>query len=150
MKKIGKFGVLALLFAGMVFSTGVAAYRGDYSVKGPSHSGVRHELMRSALENADYDAWVALMPQDGRTPRVVNALNSENFELFAKSHLAWANGDYETVSELRSELGLKNGKGPADGTGYGKAHGMEQRSNMGQKLMRNHERTPKGNGVGRG
>jgi len=126
MEKATIFGLLALMVVGLVATTGlVSAYRGDYSVKGPNYSEERHEAMEAAFESLDYNAWQKLMTEDGRHPRVVDVVTESNFATFAKAHEAAENGDYETASALRAELGLNNGNGPRDGTGQGK--GMRQR-----------------------
>ena len=127
MKKATIFGLLALMVVGLVATTGlVSAYRGDYSVKGPNYSEERHEAMEDAFESLDYSAWYALMTEDGRHPRVVDVVTEDNFATFAKAHEAGENGDYETALALRAELGLSNGNGPRDGTGYSGGQGIGQ------------------------
>lgn len=122
MKKTAIFGLLALMIVGMVFSTSiVSAYRGDYSVQGPNYNEERHELMENAFETLDYNAWSELMTEDGRHPRIVNVVTEENFELFIQAHGAGKAGDSETASALRAELGLNNGNGPKNGSGYGRS-----------------------------
>ena len=131
MKKTAIFGLLALMVVGLVATTGlVSAYRGDYSVKGPDFNEERHETMEDAFESLDYDAWYALMTENGRHPRVVELVTEDNFETFAEAHEAGENGDYETAAEIRAELGLNNGNGPRDGTSYGK--GRDQGRGTGQ------------------
>ena len=126
--------MLALIVVGLVFSTGVSAYRGDYSIQGPNCDDERHELMDDAFESLDYDGWYALMTDDGRHPRVVDVVTAENFETFVQAHEAGEAGDVETAAVLRAELGLNNGKGPHDGTGHGKGMGQGdgQGKGMGQ------------------
>jgi len=134
MKKTAIFGLLALMVVGMVFSTSmVGAYRGDYSVKGPDYNEERHELMENAFDTLDYGAWSELMTEYGRHPRVVDVVTKSNFETFVQAHDAGENGDYETASELRAELGLNDGNGPKDGSGYGKGQGNVQ----GQRMQQN-------------
>ncbi|MBN1385363.1 hypothetical protein JW968_00105, partial [Candidatus Woesearchaeota archaeon] len=107
---------LALMVVGLLASTAlVSAYRGDYNVKGPNCDEERHEAMESAMDNLDYDAWYALMTQDGRHPRVVDVVTEDNFGTFVRAHEAAQDGDFETAAELRAELGLNNGNGPRDG-----------------------------------
>ena len=133
-KKATIFGLLALMVVGMIFSTGmVSAYRGDYSVQGPNCNEEKHELMENAFDTLDYGAWYGLMTEDGRHPRVVDVVTENNFETFVKAHEAGEDGDYETASALRAELGLNNGNGPKDGTGHGKGNGQGQ----GQRLQQN-------------
>ena len=125
MKRTTIFGLLALMVVGLVVSTSmVSAYRGDYSVKGPNYNEERHEAMEDAFESNDYDAWGKLMTEDGRHPRVVEVVNEGNFATFVEAHEAGENGDSETASALRAELGLNNGNGPRDGTGFGKGMGQ--------------------------
>ena len=125
MRKATIFGLLALMVVGIVASTGlVSAYRGDYSVEGPNYSEERHELMENAFDQPSYSDWHALMTEDGRHPRVVDAVTESNFETFVQAHKAGESGDYETAAKLRAELGLTDGQGPMDGTGFGKGNGQ--------------------------
>jgi hypothetical protein len=114
-------GLVALLGVGLV-----AAYQGDYSVKGPNYSEDRHERMEEAFENLDYDAWVALMSESGRMSRVLDVVNEDNFAIFVAVHEAMKEGDMEKASELRAELGL--GVGHMDANGFGRGKGMGQMS----------------------
>ncbi len=123
MKKITIVGLLALMVIGLVFSmSAVSAYRGDYSVKGPDCNEERHELMENAFESLDYIVWYGLMTENGRHPRVVDVVTESNFETFVQAHEAGENGDSENAAELRSELGLNNGNGSRDGSGFGKGN----------------------------
>ena len=134
MKKTTIFGLLAFMIVGLLFSTSIVnAYRGDYSVNGPNYTAERHEAMESAFNSGDYDAWVALMTENGRHPRVVDVVTESNFHIFVHAHEAGQNGDYETAATLRAELGLNNGNGPRDGTGFGSGMGQGQ----GQKMQQN-------------
>lgn len=138
MKKTAIFGLLALMVVGMVFSTSlVSAYRGDYSVEGPNYNEERHELMENAFDTLDYNAWYELMTEDGRHPRVVDVVTESNFETFVQAHDAGKSGDLETASSLRDELGLNNGKGPKDGTGFGKGQGNRMGQGKGQRMQQN-------------
>jgi len=131
-----KFGLLALVVVGLIATTGlISAYRGDYSVKGPNCNEERHEAMEDAFESLDYDAWYALMIENGRHPRVVDVVTEDNFETFVQAHEAGEDGDHETAAELRAELGLNNGNGPRDGTGHGKRMGQGMRQRMQQNNL---------------
>jgi len=133
MKNKTIFGLLALMVVGMIFSTSmVGAYRGDYSVQGPNYSEERHTAMEDAFESLDYDAWYELMTENGRHTRVVDVVTESNFATFVQAHEAGVNGDYETASALRAELGLNNGNGPKDGTGFGKSMGQGKGTGQGK------------------
>lgn len=125
-------GVLAV--AGVVF-----AYRGDYTAQGPNYSEERHEIMDKAFEQNDYATWKEQMQLTGRTPRVLQIVNEDNFHLFAQAHEAAKEGNYELAQQLRTELGLNNGVGPRDGTGYksgsqGQQKGMRHSQGSTQKM----------------
>jgi len=124
-------GMIALL--GVSF---VAAYQGDYSVKGPDYSDDRHDVMQEAFDNIDYDAWVSLMTESGRNPRVLTVVTEDNFEVFVEAHEAGTTGDSARASELRAQLGL--GQGSKSGNGEGQ--GSQKGSGMGGQA---------GNGMGR-
>lgn len=120
-------GIFAFAIVGVLGISLVAAYQGDYSVKGPNYSEDRHEAMEQVFDNLDYDAWVVLMTEDGRHPRVVDVVTEDNFSTFAEAHEAMKAGDVERAAELRAELGLNNGKGPRDGTGFRRGQGSGMR-----------------------
>ena len=75
---------------------------------------------------SDYDTWVSLMTEDGRHPRVVDIVTEDNFAKFVEARKAGKSGNIEMASELRAELGLNNGKGLRDGSGFGGAKGMKR------------------------
>jgi len=138
MKKTTIFGLLALMVVGMIFSTSlVSAYRGDYTIEGPNYNEERHELLENAFETLNYDAWYDLMTENGRHPRVVDVIDAGNFAKFVEAHEAGKNGDSETASVLRAELGLYDGNGPMDGTGYGKNQGAGAGQGKGQRMQQN-------------
>ena len=125
--------ILGLFALGMIALMGISlvtAYQGDYSAQGPNYSEDRHEAMQEAFENVDYDAWVSLMTQDGRHPRVVDVITEDNFAKFVEAHEFGMVGDSEKASELRAELGLNNGRGPKNGKGYGNQQGLQKGSKM--------------------
>jgi hypothetical protein len=118
MKKIAIFSLIALMLVGIFLSTAIAsAYKGDfgkkgnYSKEGPFFDEERHELMKKAFLDADYEAWKYLMKEDGRSSKAFELVTEENFETFVKAHEAAMSGDYETAIALRNEIGLNQGKG---------------------------------------
>ncbi len=132
-KKTTMFGLFVLVFALLVFSMSyVSAYRGDYTVKGPSCDEERHEAMEDAFESLDYAVWRELMMGDGRHPRVVDVVTESNFETFVQAHEAGEAGDGEMAAQLRAELGLNNGEGPRDGVGQGRGMGRYKEQRMQQ------------------
>lgn len=131
-KKI--FGLLSLTVIALLGVSFVAAYQGDYSTKGPNYSDDRHEAMTLAFENVDYDAWVALMSESGRHPRVLDIVTADNFDKFVEAHEAGRSGNFDRAAELKAELGLGNGVGPRDGTGFKGEHGMKKGSMQGSGM----------------
>lgn len=142
MKKIyvGIFAVfaIALLGAGLV-----AAYHGNPEVQGPEYSDERHEEMEQAFDTLDYDAWVILMEESGRHPKVLDMVSEDNFEVFVEVHDAMEDGNMELAHQLRAELGLGQGRmaggegvGLKDGSGMQKMNkGSGQGQRMGQGSM---------------
>jgi len=125
----GILGVVALLGMSMIF-----AYQGDPNVQGPNFSEQRHAAMEQAFDNLDYNAWISLMTENGRHPRVIEVVTAENFAIFAEAHEARENGNMELAQELRAELGLNNGMGSKDGNGFGSGKGMKQGSMQGSGI----------------
>ena len=133
MEKKTMFSLLALMIVGALFLTSMAnAYRGDYSVKGPNYDEERHLAMENAFESLDYDAWKELMTENGRNPRVLDVVTEDNFKTFVQAHQAGINGDSETASALRAELGLNNGMGHRRGMRNGIGQGTRQ-NNFGEQ-----------------
>ena len=130
-KTIGIFSVLvmSLLAVSMVF-----AYQGDPNVQGPNYSEERHEAMQEAFEDLDYQAWYDLMTENGRHPRIVDVIDTDNFNEFVEAR------NDRTLKEFRESLGLrlgqmKHGNGEALGQGQGK--GKEFKSEQGIRNFRN-------------
>ncbi len=125
MKNKKTMGFVALGIVALLGISLVAAYQGDPSVKGPNYSDDRHQAMQEAFTNYDYNAWVALMTEDGRSPGVLNKIDESNFALFVDSHNAAISGDLDKAAELRAELGLGQGMKQGQGNGQSmKGQGM--------------------------
>lgn len=115
-------GVLALsLLVSVAF---VAAHRGDSSVQGPNYSEDRHDAMTAAFASGDYDAWKALMDENGMRGHVLDVVTVENFDTFVAMHDAMIAGDDVKADSLRAELGLGQGnRGQGDGKGASQGNG---------------------------
>ena len=140
MKNKKMLGMFALGMVALLGVSLVAAYQGDYSVKGPDYSEDRHDVMQDAFDNLDYDAWVALMSETGRSPRMLDVVTEDNFVIFAEAYEAGMAGDSELAAELRAELGLGNGVGSKDGTGFGGGKGLKKGSMQGSGMRGQHNR----------
>ena len=138
MKKVAKFGILALLLVSLVagayaFGQGnevakEALEAGDYSAwKNAMTEGLteerfnqmreRHQQMsekRAEMEEAmqdGYDAWVEAIGDSPKAAKLTEVITEENFDTFVEIHEAKQNGDHETAKALAEELGLeKEGK----------------------------------------
>ena len=106
---------------GALFATSSSAfaYRGDPSVTGPNYTAERHEIVTSAFENKDYNAWKQQMQGRGR---VTQGVNESNFAKFAEMHQLMIDGKTAEANAIRTELGLglQNGSGQGQGMGYGR------------------------------
>lgn len=101
--------------------TQVSAYRGDYTKVGPNHTPEREAQMQKIMEEKNYEAWKALMTQDGRQPGVVRKIqNQEQFDKFAEAYKLGKEGKSDEATAIRQELGLGNGQGRRGG---GKGNG---------------------------
>jgi len=125
---LGIFGVMAILGMSMVF-----AYQGNPNIQGPNFSEERHEAMQDAFDNLDYDAWVVLMTENDRHPRIVDVITEENFSEFIEARNSALNGNSGALKEFKESLGLglgqmKHGNGEALGRGQGKGFGNGQRN----------------------
>lgn len=122
--KVNKYIVIPALSIAILGASvmGVAAYQGDYTVKGPETSPERHEAMEVAFENNDYGAWKELMGDRGRVTEVIT---EENFAKFAEAHRLAEAGDYEGADAIRAELGLRTRNGEKTGNAF-KGRGMNK------------------------
>lgn len=121
LKKGIVLGVLGLAIAGVAaYSTGVFAYRGDASQKGPNYTPERHEQMEKAFNDNDYNAWKNLMNGKGR---VTTVINEGNFNRFSEAHKLMEEGKNDEANKIRQGLGLgqggKNGQGVSKGQNRG-------------------------------
>lgn len=122
--KVNKYIVIPALSIAILGASvmGVAAYQGDYTVKGPETSTERHEAMEVAFANNDYAAWKELMGDRGRVTEVIT---EENFAKFAEAHRLAEAGDYEGADAIRAELGLRTRNGEKTGNAF-KGRGMNK------------------------
>lgn len=118
--KINKIlmAVMALFVIGML-SLSVFAYKGNPNVKGPNYNEELHEQLEAALEAKNFNSWLKIrqennLPMKGKIFQVINA---ENFDKYVELHNAQKNGDIETVSKIRAELGLGQGQMKKMGNG---------------------------------
>ena len=134
MKTKKTYAIAASFMIALLGMSLVMAYQGNPAVQGPDYSEERHEAMEQAFDNSDYNAWVSLMQETGRNPRVLDVVTEDNFATFVGAHEAAQNGDLERARELRGELGLNDGQGPKDGSGH---RGMMNKgSGQGQGQMK--------------
>lgn len=63
----------------------------------------QREVKIQAIEAGDYDAFKLAAEN---WPMLSNIQNEEDFEILVQLHQAKQDGDYETVKELREELGM--------------------------------------------
>ena len=110
-----KFLTLLVLVAGITTTVGVTqaiAYQGDFGTYGPNHTEEREASMETVMAEKDYDGWVSLMTEDGRSPGVLKKIDTqEEFEKFAQAYVLAHEGKTDEANAIRSELGLGNGQG---------------------------------------
>ncbi len=125
MERKNIFGILGLALVGILLSAVfVSAYRGDPTQTGPYYNPEKHEEMMNAFENMDYETWVELMTRDGKSPRILEVVNEDNFDLFIEMRNAMIADDINRANELRMELGLGQGMMKQQGKGFGGGKGM--------------------------
>ena len=123
-------GAAALTLALGAGTLSVSAYQGDYSQAGPNCTPEKHEIMETAFENNDYDAWLEQMAGRGRVTQVVTP---DNFAQFAEAHRLGQAGDKDGADAIRAELGLRTSNGERMGAGYKGANGERSGQSEGQK-----------------
>ena len=95
----------------LIMTAGVAsvsAYQGDYAKTGPNFTSERHEIIKVALNNNDYNSWKEQMSGKGR---VVELINQDNFAKFAEAYKLSQAGDKAGADVIREELGLRTSNG---------------------------------------
>jgi len=117
--KIVVLGTLAVALLAVIAFTmkQTSAYRGDYTQVGPNHTEEREAEMEKIMESKDYEAWVELMSEDGRTPGVLRKISKETFPKFAEAHQLAQEGKTEEANQIREELGLGQGQRQGNGSG---------------------------------
>ena len=139
--------LLMLGVAGLGFSS-VYAYQGDPNSKSPEYTLERHEAMKEAFENKDYDTWKKAKG-DNHKGRMIEVINSdENFSKFIQIRELRLAGDIEGANTLRAELGLglgqgqdknsemkRGGQGNRDGQKQGMRDNMQRGQNVGGKFI---------------
>lgn len=134
--KLIALGTLAIaLLAVIAFTTKDAdAYRGDYTQVGPNHTEEREARMIEIFDSVDedlvkaYDEWVAFMTEDGRTPGVLDKIDTaDKFETFVEAKELAQEGNVEEANQKRAELGLGQGDGQMKRNGNGEGQGTMAR-----------------------
>lgn len=116
-------GVATLGLAAIMLPS-AAAYRGDYTVKGPNATPEREAAMTKVMESKDYAGWKALLTENGRNPGVLRVIDTqEEFNTFVEAWKLGKEGKTEEAAKLRAELGLGQGKGAGRSGMRGQNHG---------------------------
>ncbi len=68
--------------------------------------------IRAAIEAGDYQKWYELQTQDGKSPKILEYVNEDNFAKFAELQKAIQDKDFDTAQSIKAELGLPDR--PAD------------------------------------
>ncbi len=111
-------GVAALLTLG-VKST--FAYQGDITKVGPNHTDEREAAIDKALESNNLAEWKKIMTENGRNPRIVEVIDTEEeLAKFKEMRELKEAGKYEEAQKIREELGLGMGNGNGQGRGMGR------------------------------
>lgn len=71
---------------------------------------VNHEEVNNAILAGDYDAWYSLMTEDGKTPKILDVIDEDNFAKFSEAHQLMKEG-----REILEDLGVDKGMGRGDG-----------------------------------
>lgn len=75
-----------------------------------------HKEIKAAVENNDYDAWLAAISDTKMAEKNADNINEETFNKFVAAHNLFKAGDKEAAKEIMKDLGFKHKKG----FGFGK------------------------------
>lgn len=88
---------------------------GDRTAKFQEFKAKQDEVLKAVLAG-DYDTWYGLMTENGRTPKILDVINKDNFAEFSKAHQLM-----EESRQIMTDLGVNKGMGM--GIGGGRIHG---------------------------
>lgn len=123
--------LITLVALGLILSAGIAgsaAYSGnggfnkaDLTPEQRAEMQARHEEVKGAIDNNDYQAWQALIQEKQSLMagqgfelkhNILDIIDSqEDFDLFVQAHQAMAAGDHQTAQAIRQELGFPEKRG---------------------------------------
>lgn len=92
---------------GLAADDSISQPDGDTTAARQCLSEQRHTAVLAAIQNRDFDAWVAAMQLSGRSPRVLDYVTKENFARFAEAHDLAVAGKTDEANAIRAELGLQ-------------------------------------------
>ena len=122
---LGAVSIISIAAFVAVGTSTVYAYRGDSTKEGPYHTEERETSMEKVMANKDYNGWKTLMTENGRTPGVLNKVNTqEKFNQFTEVYKLEQAGKDATVLRQQLGLGMQNGTGNGNGNGKGMGNGM--------------------------
>lgn len=98
----------------------------ELGLPGKHHRGEKQgkenrEEMKAALESQDYEAFVALLPEQ-RQEEFHNTVSKEDFSEFVRMHELREAGDFEAAEEIRELLGLPEHPERADKEAHKEQH----------------------------
>lgn len=124
MNKLILYSALVAGTVGMLALGANTAFAGTTSY-GPNHTEEREAAIDTALKNQDVNAWKEIMTENGRSPRVVEVVDTkEELAKFAQMREYKQAGEDEKAQEIRTELGLGSGYGYGKGNGTGNGRAM--------------------------
>lgn len=126
--------LLTLLVLGLVLTAGIgvtSAFSGKWDGEKPVRDSEKHEAMMEIFENADYDAWVALMNEKPMAEKFADKLTQENFDLIVQMHELKQAGDVEGAKALAEQLGWPHKSGARKFGKFIKNHSFEDKNGDG-------------------
>ena len=115
---------VGLMMVGLIVLSGVAGSAEAAQRRGGDcalDSNVTRSAIRTAVENSDYNAWVAAI---GDRPINEN-INSDNFSKLVQAHNLRMSGDYEAARDIMMSLGIDRYHKAGNGFGH---HGLRNRN----------------------
>ena len=107
--------------------------KGHFGPKDPE----KREALKETMEAGDYNAWAALLTEDGREAKILEHINADNFGTFVEMTEAMKNHDFEIAKALHEDLGLpmppKGGNNNPQGQGFGNFNGPFNGQNQDSK-----------------
>ncbi|MBD3360644.1 hypothetical protein GF366_02455 [Candidatus Peregrinibacteria bacterium] len=102
--KIGMFALIAAILTTISPMALAEPLNGVEKEKFIQKKAEHHAMIKESLENGDYEAFLAAIPEDAP---IAEKITEEIFERMVEAHKYMKSGDFESAKEIMDGLGFK-------------------------------------------